>query len=161
MKSAADSSIESESETSIVRRFDESIKILSGRFRLDREDLIQVGRMAVLQAFRDWPQKPHTASFWSYARKAVVREMLRYATREFSRTALEIESGLVPAAVCPPDKFLELKEHLASLPEREASVLELHAAGFDVEEIAKKNGVRRTRAYELLGDSMENIRRRA
>lgn len=153
--------IETESETSIVHRYDRLIGYLARRFRLDADDLVQVGRVALLEAFRNWPSKPHTSTFWTYARKAVLGEMLNYATGEITRIAMEAESGLLPAPSCPPDAALEVREHIASLSDRKALVLAMYTAGHDVADIAAENAISAPRVYQLIEDSMENIRERA
>lgn len=151
-----------EREEDIVRRFDRLIRYFASRFRVDREDLAQAGRIALLEAYRSWQTKPQQVEFWSYARKAVLGEMIDYQTREISRTAREELSGnIFSAQACPPDVALELKEHLASLPDREASVVTMHAAGFDVGEIGSRNDLRKTQVYDLIKGSEENIRKRA
>jgi RNA polymerase sigma factor (sigma-70 family) len=158
---ALSSSFDDASEESIIRRYDRLIGYLARRFRLDVDDLVQVGRIELLQAFRLWQTKPHNATFWTYARKAVLGAMINHATREVSRIAKETESGLAPAPVCAPDDALEALEHISSLSPREASVLQMYVAGYDAEEIAEANGIRRSRVYQLLEDSMETINERA
>jgi len=161
MEVAAANPETNESEDEIIRAHDERIKFLARRFRLDIDDLLQIGRVALLRAFRAWPAKPHTAAFWTYARKAVLGEMINYATAEFTRQAKEAERGLVPSEPCAPDAACEAREHVAVLGEREASVLEMYVAGYPVPEIASQNNISRSRAYQILEGSMENIRRRS
>lgn len=150
-----------ETEEEIIRRFDRLIGSLARRFRLDVDDLIQVGRVALLRAFRAWSTKPHTSSFWTYAHKAVLGEMINYVTGEVTRMTKEAESGLMPSAPCAPDDALEAREHLSALGERDASILEMYVAGITMPEIASQNNINRPRVYQILERSMENIRRRA
>jgi RNA polymerase sigma factor (sigma-70 family) len=153
--------VSAETEEGIIRRYDRLIGFLARRFRIDTDDLIQVGRVALLQAFRAWPTKPHTSSFWTYARKAVLGEMLNFTTSEVTRQIKEAESGLLPSAPCAPDAACEAREHVSALGEREAAVLEMYVAGYPVPEIASQNNISRSRAYQILEGSLENIQRRA
>lgn len=157
----ADAATATETEEETIRRYDRLIGFLARRFRIDVDDLAQVGRIALLEAHRAWPSKPHTSSFWTYARKAVIGEMINHATAEVTRRAKEPESGLAPAPFCAPDTACEAREHVASLGEREASVLEMYVAGYPVLEIAEMVGVSRPRIYQILEGSVENIRRRS
>jgi RNA polymerase sigma factor (sigma-70 family) len=161
MESAAASVAPLETEASIVKRHDRAIAIMARRFRFDADDLIQVGRVALLQAFRDWPSKPHTSSFWTYASKAVLGEMLNYTTGEVARVAKEIESGLAPSPTCSPDLALEAKEHTAALTDREMAVISLYAAGYSLPEAAETLGISRSLAYLIFDGAVETLRGRA
>jgi RNA polymerase sigma factor (sigma-70 family) len=152
-----------ESEESVIRRYDRLISFLARRFRVDTDDLVQIGRIELLRSLRDWQEKPHNALFWTYARKAVVGAMINHVTREAGRYAWETDPGFnEPASsFCPPDQSLEVREHIASLSDRDASIFEMYVAGFNADEIAERNGVSRPRVYQILASSVEKLRGRA
>lgn len=150
-----------DAEADILRRYDRLIRHFARRYRFDVDDLAQIGRLELLQAYRLWQSKPRHASFWTYARRAVVGGMLNFVMRESVRLSKELESGVSPSSFPAQDLALEAKEHVEVLSSREASVLGMYAAGFNAEEIAEESGMGRTHVYRILGDCVENIRRRA
>lgn len=160
-ESAYESREAPESEEEVLRRCDRLIAYFARKFRVETDDLTQIGRIALIEAHRAWQTKPHFAAFWTYARKAVLGEMLNHMTREAARAVKEAECGLAPAPFCSPDDAYEAREHVSALGEREASVLEAYVAGHPVPEIAEQHGISRARAYQLLEGAAENIRRRA
>jgi RNA polymerase sigma factor (sigma-70 family) len=153
----------SEPEAEIIQRYDRLVKYLARRFRQNTDDLVQVGRIELLEAHRMWQDLPHYAAFWTYARKFVLGGMVEFATREISRIAKEEEAGmgLAPSPECPPDVMLEVREHMAALAPREASVLQLFVEGHNAEEIAESQNISRSRVYQVIEEASRSIRRRA
>lgn len=152
-----------ETEADVVRRYDWIVRHLASKFRVhvDIDDLIQIGRVELLIAARAWPSKAHTAAFWTYARKAVVRTMIDHVSREIARAAVEADAEVFPQPSTPPDTLLEAKELLTTLTERETDVVAGHVADLSQEEIGERTGVCQQRVQQILSGALKSLRKRA
>ncbi len=112
----------------ILSKHDRLIGHMARRFvgRAEREDLIQEGRVALLDAARRFDSEKG-AQLWTYARKFVFASMLRCATSA-SGPAISIEDideEAEEATAAPsPEAALEQRECIAILAEQFSSLIE-------------------------------------
>lgn len=155
-------------EADVIRKYESLIRHLARRFARGVyysmvDDFAQIGRLAVLECWRTWRTRgEQTADFWTYARKAVVGEMLNRLSSEVARARVEMDSDLVPQATTPPDVAAEVREHMSVLTEPESQVIACFAAGNSVREIQHKTGIKnRMKVQRTLKGALGRLRERA
>jgi RNA polymerase sigma factor (sigma-70 family) len=86
-----------ESEADIIKKHDRLIRHRAIPFvghGVTLDDLVQEGRIALLEASRKW-DAAHGAALWTYARKFVVGAMFRAVSREINEPSrdLDLDAG--------------------------------------------------------------------
>lgn len=137
-----------DSESEIIRKHDRLIRYRAIPFvghGVDVQDLIQEGRIALLEAARKFDES-HGASLWTYARKFVLGAMFKCVSREIVEPSRDLASRhdgddeelpLYGGATGPenlefalasgtpsPEEIVELEEDLAILEEEVATLSE-------------------------------------
>jgi len=177
MSLAAETTDLPSSDDAVLRKYDQRVEALAQTFfQVQREDLVQIGRIALLACIRHWRARSgHTAQFWTYAQKHVRGEMMRYVTREMARLKnLEpfdsepadqtdwCESDLMSSRTYPaPDVVCEAREHFSKLKDREKQVVLAHISGEDLRSIAEELNVSKSVVHDILSAAMQKLRDRA
>ena len=159
-----------ESEASIIKRHDKLIAYVAQRFSrsgVSQQDLLQEGRIALLQAARAWRAEYET-QLWTFAHKAVFGAMLRYVdsnrSEELDMSELEPETPpenpetAVATAECLP---IASREFFALRPE-EQRIVRLHLIdGRSLRDIAREQGdADHTRVRRIYGEAIAKLRER-
>lgn len=152
---------ESLSESELLQKHDRLIRGLATRFAsCDADDLCQVGRIALLQAFRTWSQR---SQFWTYARRRVFGAMMDHATREaeYARDNAEGVEQCASTSVSA-DEHLFANELFESLSSIELEIVQLSIRdGFGFYDIAEKLGRSYADVYRIYQGAMATLRERA
>jgi DNA-directed RNA polymerase specialized sigma24 family protein len=148
-------------EADLIQEFEGRIASLARRFSRDRDDLMQIGRMALLEASRAWEEKEKHAQFWTFAFPYVLGAMLRFVTRETAHRAKERCAVWAPSFPVQPDVALEAKECLFTLPKSEAVMLLDRLEGFSLEKLSETTGLARSSVLDKLNAMKVKLRKRA
>lgn len=158
------------SEDAIVRAHDARIKGFARRFPFnDRDDFVQIGRMALIRAARIWRQQ---SQLWTYASREVFGAMLAHAKKRrlesFEVLVEDIEEVTNegdPNANSPyrangltSEPFVI--DLLPSLDPSEKEVIVLSLEGFGVEEIAEKLGRSKSDVWRIYHRAAGKMRER-
>ncbi len=162
--------VTSDWEASILKRHKKLICHMAKSFAKDRvsgADFVQEGCLALLEAIPNY--RPETgASLWTYAHRFVFASMVRLATAA-NRQCLSLEDELEEPSFDPsPESVLEKKQMLevmtqqfSLLGEQDRAVLRLRFIdGLDVRGIAKRLGIPRSTASDLIQNAIEKLRNR-
>lgn len=149
------------------------------RWRVDLDDLIQTGRLALLESELRWQElEQHRSQFWTFAFPAVRGAMLDCMFKARRDPVVDIAERLpgtqsypkkgptraqtyhrvVSDHVTRPDHRAELVEHLSTLDPLDREIVERFAAGEDFREIAAHTGVSRSTAHRRYTAAVEAIR---
>jgi len=152
-------------ESNIIAQHDKLLRHLAASWPHSlHEDLVQVGRIALLEASRTYVAG-RGAQLWTYARRAVLGAMIDWATKETERAAREVlwekdlwsESPSIGDGVertvsvvdqgrdesACPESAISAAELLALLNDRQRVVVVLLLEGVETDEIAARLGVGR------------------
>lgn len=161
---------ESLSESEIVIKHDRLVHSLARRFRAaDVADLVQIGRLALLEAARGWRGE---SQFWTYARRAVLGAMIDYVTRECQQPQTQWipSDGDFPEDLEPrdvsiepaPDARLEIVERLSVLTEVQREIVILHVRdGLGFEALAERTHRSKSDVHRIFESALETLRERA
>lgn len=132
----------------------------------DKEDLVQIGRVALLVAWRGWQRivpERRTASFFAYAKKRVWWTMFDFVARERYRAKAIEEAGPLadttykPAWIPSPEEAASVFEQCERLSERESRVLAAHLEGHSLEDIASLEGTSKPTAHRVLASATRTL----
>ena len=147
-------------EAELVQKHDRLVRALAYRFTaVDAEDLVQVGRLALVQAARTWKGR---AQFWTYAQRAVFLAMLNYTTREVAHFGAPLDVETTAGAGARPDLAIEIRECLEQLTPDELDFTILRVWGeWDVRAIASFFGRSKSDIHRVLQGARAKMRARA
>lgn len=170
--------IEVQTYDSRIRRIAYKIHRIA-RWRLELDDLLQAGRLALLESAERWRSLEHRSQFWTFAFPAVRGAILDCMFKARRDIITALDDGLTdeythsreaaagcrshttttpPDAGARPDHLTELVEHLSALDSLDREILERFAAGEDFREIAAHTGVSRSTAHRRYTAAVEAIR---
>jgi RNA polymerase sigma factor (sigma-70 family) len=154
-------------ESELVRKHEALIRSLASKFCfLDRDDLCQIGRLALVEASRKWSPN-RGVQIWTYARRSVVGAMIDAVSKEVARIKHEHGSEL-DAESFPEelnfslDDKLTLKTLLSILSDAEVEILRLHIVeDLDFRSIASRTDRSVGDVFRIYERALSTLRERA
>lgn len=157
-----------EATTRVLKTVEGLVRWRAKHYRVDLdtyEDLMSLGRMAVLDAVRTW--RPGKATFvawmtqwvharmWAHAKKAMKRE--KY-TRDFAREVVERPAN-ADVQLATDAQHTELRGAIAKLPTRLRMVMRGRLEGKTLADIGRDVDLSRERVRQLEALALERLRR--
>ncbi len=146
----------------LIEKYDDLIRYIAQGFsrRVSIDDLIQEGRMALLHSADLWDPDRGT-QFWTYARPAIIRWMVRWMTQECAEACAVGDIESLSGESSDIDTRLSLETGLRHLSELELKVLHLSVvADTSIRGIAEQLGMSKSSVDRIYQEAIVKLRDR-
>lgn len=157
----------------IIKKYDGFIRALAWNLgRVDVDDLVQEGRIAVVAALKHYDPS-RGASFWTFARRTVLNAMIDLLRKESRESLLLFEDGDSDAVSDSPnaeESMIGIEERMVrtrkvadafgALSPQEQSFVRKRFAGQSNQSIADEIGVSRETVRRVFNEAATTLRER-